>query len=500
MLVYAAITACCGSVYSNLVVTYPPDQCPEEIVAIALRGMTLHRLRYASYSAMRDGEVCTALPFSVARVASKRPLQSLILLAHDAFIPSGPDDLLFETPQIILVTRHSGVELPTDGLSYLLNELEPCRVDPNSLRVIPFICGDTKPANQILDQLRAQDSAIVQSWRDVAIKASRIDKRLYLPFVNLAALHFKGDVVRVYGLQGDRELKGPFWAERRISRLWGNPRLDTTVNLGDVVQLLRKSPVQIPKFVGQGKNNLTLIRSIAVSEWLVRSSKEEDRTLGGTLAARYGLPLRTWREAANVNVWGSEWEKAGWMGVRAIAVLRQRRNDRDARQTIAIIERRRILLAIFPILFVLTSWVWIRVGHAFVRNEYATLASAAMALIGPLILVGVTLRLARLSLSRWLTWASAASFLGVGLLTASGFRPGIDPFHLLVALPSTLWLLWSVLPLPSRIGKPVFAAALGIVPATAMSIEPSLWIRYFQSVELAALRVMHLISRAMSGP
>ena len=131
--------------------------------------------------------------------------------------------------------------------------------------------------------------------------------------------------------------------------------ISISVNVENVVTELKNHTPDIPRLTNNNKTNLLLIRSIAISNWLILSNNQEDKKLGASLSTMYQLPIKKMRELISISVWSGNWDKVEWMGMKAIPLIKERQKEKKARLVISLIKRKRILLFLFPLLLVLSN-------------------------------------------------------------------------------------------------------------------------------------------------
>lgn len=482
MILHLSVTTLLGRTYSTLVVTYPPNYAPQSILALAVRGLHFHKFKNSSPNLLRKGEVLTTLPFKVVRVALNQIFGSVHIFANDDFLTFNQKDYIAETSNIILVIKVNNEIDAVDGLSYLLNELEKNNISSKLYKLFPYFHNDSFSTVDLLKELREINVFTYNELSCFPYQYKPIDKQYYLPFVNLANSYFYGTldnyIVSEPSSNSPHQPLQNFFLKRIIT---SKKTYQFSFNLENAVNVLRTNRSGNPVLVNEKKGNEILLRSIAISNWLMKSSKFEDKSRGGELVFKCHLPTKSWVELAKAYIWSIRLDEVTWMGNRSIPFIREASGYIKSKQLISLIKRRSIILTLFPLFILLNSFSWIWVSLSYNWSLIGLLSLSAISILGPLLTIDIIFRLARVKISKTLRYSSSFSFILFGLLQYQDKinLPNFNYPAIYVCFFLMILMIWMLFPLNPRQGKILFGCSLFAIPFSSILINNIVWTLYF---------------------
>ncbi len=474
MLLYTLLCNNKGWTCSSLVVTYPVALSPTSSLSIGIKSASHYRSKKMESFRIQDGEIPTVLPFMVARVIQAKRKGSLILLANDEFLPCNHTEIVFENPRIILAVQENQNIKLSDGLAYLLNEMDRNNLPTKKFKILPYIFTDLIPSTKFLENLRESNPFDLNELIRTQANLDTMENGNHLPFINLAEQHFSGKHRDILVLD---ESKGQDIKDNILQDILANKNLDMFANLRQSVNIVRRAPSIKPNLAETVDGSNLLLRSIVVSNWLITSNISEDKKIGAKLAIQYHLPIKSWKEFLAIYTWTDQWEQVGWMGSRAILYLKNFKKDlHGAKESISIINRRALLILLFPFFFVISVYTWHDLS-AIVQDYYLfTLLSIGFAIVGPLFLIDAFCKLAHTKMNKLPRYLWACSFLFVGIfMDKLAFQISTFYTYLGLLIPLIAWATWKFLPLYPKVGKFIFYCFLPVIPITALLFGTHNW-------------------------
>jgi hypothetical protein len=489
MQIYSIIASKRGRIYSSLIVTYPAETAPSNLLTLSIKGASNSYSSSLRSFKLTDGEIPTSLPFKTVRVLSGSG-GSLIVLANDDFVGSASKDSFYEVNNIILAVEESKYIKPADGLAYLLNEMDKNHIETSRMKLWPYIYSNSTTTMKMLDALRNHDTFKLSDFVCFGVERLALETNQYLPFINLAQSRFQEAPKDALILRNKDFLDNQ---DKIIAKILDKPNINLFANLKVSAELLRNIHPEKPNIVDNAAGNDLLLRSIIISNWLNNSNNVEDKRRAARMIVQYRLPVKSWKEYLLTAIWTLQWEFVTWMGYPTISYIKRYRNElTGSKEAISLIRKRTLVLLLFPIFFITTTHIWQKLSLHNDGYFPFTLLSVILAVFVPAFGINLSMRLAKIKIKKLANRLLVFSFILTGvLLSYIPFQLKDLYLYLFLSIPLAAWLIWVLVPIKPKVGIIAFFSMLLSIPFSSILIGSSQW--YLLRLQLESYNDVEII-------